>query len=750
MVMPVDYYLVAWKQGDIAKADLDQAIAETSAPITPQQLVDALEGDSFQPQPPPLLSDQIDRRRDLTTRPSWCDSITHQISQFCAAYFDRQQADWHPVQSESLYMSWRNAISKDHSIHLLMGESRVPERSRKLADKPVDQILRSLRQLQVPEKDWSGFLQTVILRVSGWASWCAYLKWQQQLEGSDHDALVDLLAIRLSWETLLDDDDRGCGSVWSAWMSDWQKHDGSAGERALELHLVWQRAQEIAYQRHLANTLLTGPAGLSDEVPAVQAAFCIDVRSEVFRRHFEAQSGGVETIGFAGFFGLPVSYAPLGTSADRPQLPGLLAPQLHITDSSGDAGSDARIAGHRRRRLNASLNWQTFTTVPLSSFSLVESLGLGYVVKLARRTLPGLGSRFSTDRAGLSASENKRLKPSLMSVSGLSVADLTEIGANVLTSMGLTSHFARVVLLVGHGCQTANNPHQAGLECGACCGQTGEVNARALAGLLNDPQIRDGLRQKGIAIPHLTHFIAGFHNTTVDEVSLFDIDELPGSHLADLRIIEKQLQTAGASARAERAIALGLGQLREKPVRLHRELLKRSNDWSQTRPEWGLANNAALIIAPRSRTRGKNLNGRAFLHEYDHRSDQDGALLEQIMTAPMIVAHWINMQYYGSTVDNRRYGSGNKLLHNVVGGRIGVFEGNGGDLRIGLPWQSIHNGAEWQHTPLRLTVVIDAPTSWIEAVIERHEIVRQLVENRWLYLFRLDEAGLERIGEQTS
>jgi uncharacterized protein YbcC (UPF0753/DUF2309 family) len=116
----------------------------------------------------------------------------------------------------------------------------------------------------------------------------------------------------------------------------------------------------------------------------------------------------------------------------------------------------------------------------------------------------------------------------------------------------------------------------------------------------------------------------------------------------------------------------------------------------------------------------------------------------------MIVAHWINMQYYGSTVDNRRYGSGNKLLHNVVGGRIGVFEGNGGDLRIGLPWQSIHNGAEWQHTPLRLTVVIDAPTSWIEAVIERHEIVRQLVENRWLYLFRLDEAGLERIGEQTS
>jgi uncharacterized protein YbcC (UPF0753/DUF2309 family) len=148
-------------------------------------------------------------------------------------------------------------------------------------------------------------------------------------------------------------------------------------------------------------------------------------------------------------------------------------------------------------------------------------------------------------------------------------------------------------------------------------------------------------------------------------------------------------------------------------------------------------------VAPRSRTRGVNLEGRCFLHDYDSDSDPEGTLLELIMTAPMVVTNWINMQYYASTVDNRRFGSGNKTLHNVTGGRLGVFEGNGGDLRIGLPWQSVHDGERRRHQPLRLTVAIQAPRHAIEAVIAKHANVRELVENRWLYLVRLDGAKAE-------
>nr|WP_197467519.1 putative inorganic carbon transporter subunit DabA [Vibrio cidicii] len=130
------------------------------------------------------------------------------------------------------------------------------------------------------------------------------------------------------------------------------------------------------------------------------------------------------------------------------------------------------------------------------------------------------------------------------------------------------------------------------------------------------------------------------------------------------------------------------------------------------------------------------------MHEYCSEADPDATLLAQIMTAPMVVTSWINMQYYASTVDPRRYGSGNKTLHNVVGGRLGVFEGNGGDLRIGLSIQSLHDGSRWRHEPLRLTVVIDASEKAIESVIRQHAIVRQLVENQWLYLARFEQEGL--------
>jgi uncharacterized protein YbcC (UPF0753/DUF2309 family) len=99
------------------------------------------------------------------------------------------------------------------------------------------------------------------------------------------------------------------------------------------------------------------------------------------------------------------------------------------------------------------------------------------------------------------------------------------------------------------------------------------------------------------------------------------------------------------------------------------------------------------------------------------------------------------MQYHASTVDNLRYGSGNKTLHNVVGGRLGVMEGAGGDLRIGLAMQSVHDGREWMHEPLRLNVYIEAPAAAIDGVLEKHAHVRALVENEWLFLHRIDSEG---------
>jgi len=755
MTLPLSEYREAWQRGEITLDDLRLALDESGLERSTGQLVAALDEEQPLPTPLPLLSDSLDRKRDLQRQPAWCDTITHQVSQFCAAYFDRDQADWHPDQASRLFGSWRDTLIKDHSVSLLMHKPQISARAKKLGNEAEQQIAASLLQLEIPEPDWATYLQALLMRVSGWAAWCGYLRWQARLGGSEEHTLVDLLAIRLSWETLLDDGERGPDSLWSSWKLEWQKRMTGFDRASVELHHVWQRAQEISYQRDLRRRLLVAsgnqdgaPNSMSAQpaadLPTVQAAFCIDVRSEVFRRHLEAQSQDVSTLGFAGFFGLPISYTPLGTTATRPQLPGLLAPDLDITDSSGDAEFDSKIISVRTGRLRRMSAWRLFQAVPLSTFTLVETLGLGYLGDLVTRTLNGNAPPGPVDQLGLNSKEARAVRPVLDARTAGGVVGQAAIAQQVLRGLGLDKQFARTVLLLGHGSQNRNNPHGSALDCGACCGQTGEVNARSLAGLLNAPAVREKLSQSGIDIPGTTHFIAGLHNTCTDEVQLFDLEKLPASHAQDLERLQEQLAAAAARARRERAPALGLGALADQPQPLLRALRQNADDWAQTRPEWGLANNSAFVIAPRRRTRGVDLQGRCFLHDYDPRRDDDGSLLEQIMTAPMIVTNWINMQYYASTVDNQRFGSGNKTLHNVVGGRIGVFEGNGGDLRIGLPWQSLNDGERWLHTPLRLTVVIEAPRETINNVIARHTTVRRLVQNRWLYLMRLDGDGMER------
>jgi uncharacterized protein YbcC (UPF0753/DUF2309 family) len=243
------------------------------------------------------------------------------------------------------------------------------------------------------------------------------------------------------------------------------------------------------------------------------------------------------------------------------------------------------------------------------------------------------------------------------------------------------------------------------------------------------------LSSAGIDIPAETRFLAAVHNTTTDEINFFDVAELPDSHRDDLRELELISGRAGQMTRLERGHRMGeiSGD----------EVASRARFWSEVRPEWGLAGNAAFIVAPRSRTLGLNIGGRAFMHSYDHRRDADGKVLELIMTAPMIVASWINLQYYASTVDNDFFGSGNKVLHNVVG-HFGVLEGNAGDLRPGLPWQSVHDGKKSQHEPLRLSVVIEASRQSISRVIDNHPNVRDLVGGEWISLTAIDNSQIYR------
>ena len=712
-LMPADYYRALW-QNPVQADHLSEASRELGASISVAQLQQV--PDTVADRHWYNVSDLVDAERPASAM-SWHEEIIHQLSQFCGDLLQKGHGE--RLDAEQFYQAWLDVTRADRGLAILMAEPRLTEAFAALPNRVEDLIERAMADLAADNSAIGDYGLALLLDINGWAASLAWLNWQAGLKGGSNDTLMGLLAARLAWDWVLWQLHRDAN--WqSQWQQQWQSLPALIAQhrQQQECLLVWQRAAERATQAKLIEKLAEPLPAPHNCQPLVQAAFCIDVRSEVMRRALEAQHPGVHTLGFAGFFGLPIAYRPGDGSLLRPQLPGLLSAAIEVSDASDQRSATATGRHH----------WQDFSSSAPTTFTAVESGGLFYLFKLLRDSLFPAAPAHPVNQLAADARFTLR-----QNGQQLGVEQKASLAAGVLRAMGLVSNLAPRVLLIGHGSSSCNNPHAAGLDCGACGGQTGEVNARVLAQLLNDREVRESLKQDNIVIGDDTRFIAALHDTTTDEIHCFP--ERPEDLDSTLR---NWLELAGDQAREERAPALGLTA--SEPLR--RQFNRRSRDWSQVRPEWGLAGNHSFIVAPRQRTGHLNLGGRSFLHDYRWQDDHNFALLELIMTAPMVVTHWINMQYNASVTDPDRFGSGNKVLHNVVGGNLGVFEGNGGDLRIGLPLQSVHDGRQWMHQPLRLSVFIAAPEQAIVDIYRRHPVVRELVDNQWLYLFRIsDEPG---------
>ncbi len=681
--------------------------------------------------------------------------MVDEISKWCAAYFDEGQSVWRlPTRSLRPYAAWRASMRHDRNPET-MGIVGFRAAVAELPADPIEAIGAVVREQGLPERAIEDYLHQALADIGGWASYARYLVWNSELYGREDDTLVQLLAIRVVWGYTLFLEHRQNREFREAWGRAMQAaatapEDEQLGhDPDIAIDLLLQEAYEGAYQRRLLTQLAQNTVEIRSKAASlrkqVQAAFCIDVRSEIYRRAFESVFTDAETIGFAGFFGYPIEYVKIGHVEGGSQCPVLLTPTFVVCEAVKNASNDeeTEILGLRQLRRRAAKAWKSFKLAAVSSFVYVETAGPLYAAKILSDSLSLTRPVKDPNTDGLDVAVQGRIGPRIEArtvggrQTGFDEEQRLRQAEAVLRGMSLTDHFARLVLLVGHGSTTANNPHASGLDCGACGGHTGEANARVAAAILNIPDVRAGLRSRGIHIPDDTWFLGCLHDTTTDDIAIFDAAEVPASHTEDLRRVRGRLSRASSLARLERAALLAVPEGPKTESRI----LARSRDWSQVRPEWGLAGNAAFIAAPRTRTRGIDLGGRVFLHDYDWRGDQGFGVLELIMCAPMVVASWINLQYYGSTVNNRAFGAGNKVLHNVTG-TIGVLEGNAGDLKVGLPWQSVHDGRRFVHEPLRLNVFIEAPLEAINGVISKHASVRELVDHRWLHLFALSERGI--------
>lgn len=750
LYMPRDYYREQLESGRISREDLQQAISRCGSNLD----IAIVEWTLAAAAPRPRLGmAPVSEVLEQVEGGLWSSFVTERISLHCAAYFDLGQAIVAmPWRDQSLYASWRKAATIDRSPAMMGLHNFRSEASRLPAD-PRSAIAWAVAQLGIPDEGMERYLHASLLSIGGWAAWARYLRWQAELNGGRDDSIVDLLAIRLAWDVLLFKEKESVALVarWREMLTASMRLPSAKRQAAAEIDRIMLNAMEIGFQRTVIAGLNSAPRKGARTRPVAQAAFCIDVRSEVFRRSLETVAPSVQTIGFAGFFGIFIEHVPLGASAGHSHVPMIFSPSYRIYEKvkDGDLQTNNEVA-KRRQRIGLFKAWKGFKLSASSCFSFVEAAGLMYAPKLLTDSFGWSRPVPDPFTQGLDQQTIDRIGPTLGEVpkeqicphhadSGIPASDWVGHAERILRAMSMTDNFGRLVLLAGHGSTSVNNPHASGLDCGACAGQTGEASARVVVALLNQPAVRRDLQQRGIVIPDDTWFLAGLHDTTTDEVRLFDTDDVPKQMVQELVKLRQWLEQAGDLTRMQRSALLGIAGQTDQEVEAN--VRQRSRDWSQVRPEWALANNAAFIAAPRVRTAGMDLGGRAFLHDYQWQDDNDFQILELIMTAPMVVANWINMQYYGSVVDNQRFGSGNKVLHNVVGGAIGVLEGNGGDLRVGLPMQSLHDGKRWVHEPLRLSVFIEAPQAAIDVIIARHEQVRQLVENGWLHLFQIGEDG---------
>lgn len=500
---------------------------------------------------------------------------------------------------------------------------------------------------------------------------------------------------------------------------------------------IWHEAMEYALHTELLIALKTqAPLLKPQRAPIAQAFFCIDDRECSVRRHLEALNPAIETFGAAGFFGIDFLYQGFDDAYPVAQCPNILTPKHLIKETNLQPETD-------KNDLTEGLS--DLHIKPHSLFKgwlYAQTLGFGYAARMLWDVFRPNAKLLNIQKLSevdahtqlhlLRENDEPNADGQLLGFSFTEMADKIE---GLLRNIGLTQHFAALVVVVAHGSSSTNNPHFAAYDCGACSGKPGAPNARAFAWMANHTAVREILLARGINIPATTHFIAALHNTSRDEITYFDKPlytqntQFPAE---TLQVFQNTMTEALQKNAGERCRWFELAPQSNSHTTAHEHVVTRASSIFEPRPELNHSNNLYCVVGRRILTKDLFLDRRAFLHSYDPESDPEAQLIVKILSAIIPVCGGINLEYLFSRIDNSVYGAGTKLPHNVIG-LLGVANGVEGDLRTGLPSQMIE-----VHEPARLLIVIEQTTTLLDKAFAQLGALKEWLDHDWVRLVAYD------------
>ena len=720
----------------------------------------------------------------ISARP--VDDVIHPwLIRVCSVFLDQGAAYWPmPNREQGFYKSVRMLLARRGGIlpRYLVGLDAEFRRQERVSFSAADAVLEYVDSGSIEETEWPGFLQAELLALPGWAGLMRKLEEDPTL--APHKllpcSLMDFLAVRLTMSRvaacraaaepvpeeapLKTQESRRLSRTariydaarvlrlsaeeieslsepeWSAFSSEVKTFNGL--ERRPILHLVYERAHEREILRGLASHRKY--RGLFDQQqrPQAQVFFCLDEREESMRRALEEANPSVETYSTAGYFGVAVDYKGIDDAQAAALCPVVVKPEHAVVERPKAEDSELLERRRWRRRVLGLLMRNSFVSSKtlLRGWLSTSALGLLSAVPLIGNLLAPrryallrdwLNEAFLPEpRTELTLMRNTKQSQGAVSglLLGFTAEEKAERVASVLGPAGLVRGFARLVVILGHGSSSLNNPHESAHDCGACGGRRGGPNARLFAAMANRQEVRERLREKGIDIPPDTWFIGGYHDTCSDDVEFFDLDAVLSTHQPDLECVRDSLDRARRQNALERARRFESFPADADAEHALRHVEERSEHLGQPRPEYGHCTNSVCIIGRRSLTRGLFLDRRAFLVSYDASIDPGDEGLSALLAAAIPVCAGISLEYYFSFVDNARYGCGTKLPHNVTS-LMGVMDGHASDLRTGLPWQMVEI-----HEPVRILFVVETTPERLGKVIDASGALKRLVENRWIRL----------------